>query len=86
MHLVESVDDIKNINFQEKEVALLAQTTLAMSEWEPILNKVKEDFDNLDLPRKSDLCYATTNRQMAVKKIAKNCDMFFIIGSRNSSN
>ena len=43
MHLVESVDDIKNINFQDNEVALLAQTTLAMSEWQPILDKVKED-------------------------------------------
>ena len=86
MHLVESVDDIKNINFQDNEVALLAQTTLAMSEWEPILDKVKEDFDNLDLPRKSDLCYATTNRQKALINISSNVDVVLVVGSSTSSN
>ena len=51
-----------------------------------IINVLKKKFPNLKEPMKEDICYATTNRQMAVKEIAKNCDMFFVIGSRNSSN
>ena len=86
MHLVESVDDIKSINLENNDVALLAQTTLAMSEWEPILNKAKEEFNNLDLPRKSDLCYATTNRQKALINISKNVDVVLVVGSSTSSN
>ena len=54
---------ISTIKACERNVALLAQTTLAMSEWEPILDKAKRKFENIELPRKSDLCYATTNRQ-----------------------
>ena len=51
-----------------------------------IINALKEKFSNIKEPKKEDICYATTNRQAAVKKIAKLCDMFFVIGSRNSSN
>ena len=47
---------------------------------------MKNKFPEINEPKKEDICYATTNRQSAVKKIAKNCDMFFVIGSRNSSN
>ena len=57
-----------------------------MSDWEPIMLKAKEKYPNLKMPRKNDLCYATTNRQEAVKKIAANCDYFLVIGASNSSN
>ena len=65
MHLVENIADVEKLNIYG-ETALLAQTTLAISEWEPIMMKSKDKFENLNMPRKSDLCYATTNRQSAV--------------------
>ena len=68
MHLVENIDDVENLNLQG-ETALLAQTTLAISEWEPIMNHSKKKYPNLSMPRKSDLCYATTNRQSAIVEI-----------------
>ena len=86
MELVESVDDINRINFHDESVALLAQTTLAMSEWEPILNKAQKEYKNIELPRKSDLCYATTNRQQALINIANKVDLVFVVGSSTSSN
>ena len=86
MQLVESVDDIKEINFHDESVALLAQTTLAMSEWEPILDKLQKEYQNIELPRKSDLCYATTNRQKALINISDKVDIVFVVGSSTSSN
>ena len=86
MILVETVDDLDNKSFQNENVALLAQTTLAMSEWEPILNKAKSDFENIELPRKSDLCYATTNRQKALINISNKVDKVLVVGSSTSSN
>ena len=86
MQLVESVDDINEINFHDESVALLAQTTLAMSEWEPILDKVQKKYKNIELPRKSDLCYATTNHQKALINISDKVDIVFVVGSRTSSN
>ena len=74
MILVESVEDIDQTNLHNDKVALLAQTTLAMSEWEPILNKAKSEYKNIELPRKSDLCYATTNRQKALINISNKVD------------
>ena len=68
MHLVESINDVEDLNL-EGETALLAQTTLAISEWEPIMNHSKKIYPNLSMPRKSDLCYATTNRQSAIVEI-----------------
>ncbi len=57
-----------------------------MDDTKEIINVLKRKFPEINEPKKEDICYATTNRQSAVKKIAKNCDMFFVIGSRNSSN
>ena len=86
MILVETVEDLDNNSLQNKNVALLAQTTLAMSEWEPILNKAKSEYENLELPRKSDLCYATTNRQKALINISNKVDIVLVVGSSTSSN
>ena len=86
MHLVEKKEDLKNINITGGEVALLAQTTLAMSEWEPIMESAKNIYPNLDMPRKSDLCYATTNRQEAVINVSPLVDVVIVVGSDTSSN
>ena len=86
MILVETVDDLDNNSLQNENVALLAQTTLAMSEWEPILDKAKNEFENIELPRKSDLCYATTNRQKALINISNKVDKVLVVGSSTSSN
>merc|ERR1712078_852747 len=88
-----SIDLIQNEkeaeNYQTdnyKKIAYITQTTLSVDDTKEIINVLKRKFPNLKEPMKEDICYATTNRQMAVKNIAKNCDMFFVIGSRNSSN
>ena len=86
MILVETVDDLDNKSLRKENVALLAQTTLAMSEWEPILDKAKNEFENIELPRKSDLCYATTNRQKALINISNRVDKVLVVGSSTSSN
>jgi len=72
-------------NHKEK-LAYITQTTLSVDDTKEIIKILKDRYSNIKEPAKEDICYATTNRQMAVKNIAKNCDMFFVIGSRNSSN
>ena len=86
MILVETVEDLDNNSLQNENVALLAQTTLDMSEWEPILNKARSEYENIELPRKSDLCYATTNRQKALINISNKVDKVLVVGSSTSSN
>ena len=85
--LVQNEEDAKKYKKKHnKQIAYVTQTTLSVDDTKDIIKILKERFPNIKEPMKEDICYATTNRQMAVKKIAKNCDMFFIIGSRNSSN
>ena len=85
--LVQNEDEAKDYNNKKnKKIAFVTQTTLSIDDTKDIIKILKEKFPDIKEPLKEDICYATTNRQMAVKKIAKNCDMFFIIGSRNSSN
>lgn len=72
-------------NHKEK-LAYITQTTLSVDDTKEIIKILKNRYTNIKEPAKEDICYATTNRQMAVKNIAKKCDMFFVIGSRNSSN
>ena len=74
--------DIKNF----EKIAYVTQTTLSVDDTKEIISILREKFSNIKEPAKEDICYATTNRQMAVKNIAKKCDLFFVIGSRNSSN
>ncbi len=83
--LIETIDEVKNLNCK-KPVAYVTQTTLSIDDTKKIVDALKLKFPNIKGPIKEDICYATTNRQNAVKKIAPNCDMFFIIGSSNSSN
>ena len=85
MHIVETIDDVDKLDIGEN-VALLAQTTLAKSEWEPIMDYSKTKYPDLKMPRKSDLCYATTNRQQAITEILPNVNTVLVVGSENSSN
>tara|TARA_B100000029_G_scaffold424780_1_gene432798 strand:+ start:20 stop:964 length:945 start_codon:yes stop_codon:yes gene_type:complete len=85
--LIENIEDAKKYeNKSKKKLAFITQTTLSVDDTKGIINILKNKFPNIREPKNEDICYATTNRQMAVKKIANQCDMFFIIGSRNSSN
>jgi 4-hydroxy-3-methylbut-2-enyl diphosphate reductase len=86
--LIETADEVKGMELKDfkKPLAYITQTTLSVDDTAEIINLLKIKFPNIKGPIKEDICYATTNRQKAVKKIAPNCDMFFVIGSRNSSN
>ena len=86
--LIETKQNAENININEikKPVAYVTQTTLSVDDTKEIIEVLKGKFPNIKSPIKEDICYATTNRQEAVKKIAPLCDMFFVIGSKNSSN
>ena len=85
--LIESTEDANNyINNSNKKLAYITQTTLSVDDTKEIIEVLKSKFPDIYEPKKEDICYATTNRQEAVKKIASKCEMFFVIGSRNSSN
>jgi 4-hydroxy-3-methylbut-2-en-1-yl diphosphate reductase len=83
--LVETISDAKNIKIT-KPVAYVTQTTLSVDDTKNIIDILKKRFPDIKGPIKEDICYATTNRQDSVKKIAAECEMFFVIGSDNSSN
>ena len=85
--LIQNEDEAKNYKTKEdKKIAFVTQTTLSVDDTKEIITILRKKFPKIREPFKEDICYATTNRQMAVKNIAKMCDMFFVIGSRNSSN
>ena len=87
IHLVEKVEDVKNLPFDKNDkIAYVTQTTLSVDDTKDIINEIKLQFSNVIEPKKNDICYATTNRQEAVKKIADQCDYFLVIGASNSSN
>ena len=86
--LIETVKDAQSLNFSEPKlpISYVTQTTLSVDDTKEIIEVLKKKFPNIKSPTKEDICYATTNRQEAVKKIAPLCDMFFVVGSKNSSN
>ena len=84
--LIQSEDDAKKYVSENKKISYVTQTTLSVDDSKDIIKILKDKFPYIKEPAKEDICYATTNRQMAVKNIAKKCDLFFVIGSRNSSN
>ena len=85
--LIQNENEAKNYkNNADKKIAFVTQTTLSVDDTQEMIKILKKRFPDIHEPSKEDICYATTNRQMAVKNIAKECDMFFVIGSRNSSN
>ena len=86
--LVENKLDVENYSpkINNNKFAYITQTTLSLDDTLEIISILKQKYPSIKEPIKSDICYATTNRQEAVKKIAKNCDLFLVIGSRGSSN
>jgi len=85
--LIQNEYEAKNFNPEKfDKIAYITQTTLSVDDTKEIINILKNKFPSMKEPMKEDICYATTNRQAAVKNIAKQCEMFFVIGSRNSSN
>ena len=86
--LIETTKHAQNLDIKEfkQAVAYVTQTTLSVDDTKDIIEILKSKFPNIKSPIKEDICYATTNRQEAVKKIAPLCDMFFVVGSKNSSN
>jgi 4-hydroxy-3-methylbut-2-enyl diphosphate reductase len=85
--LVQDEEDVEKLEIEDPErVAYITQTTLAVDETTAILTRLRERFPKIVGPRTDDICYATTNRQAAVKQMAGSCDLLLVIGSRNSSN
>ena len=86
IHLVETIDDIDNLVINNNNLAYVTQTTLSIDDTEQITERLIKKFPNIKAPIKDDICYATQNRQDAVKSILKFCDSLIVIGSNNSSN
>jgi 4-hydroxy-3-methylbut-2-enyl diphosphate reductase len=85
--LIQNESDVKAYKLgQNQKIAYVTQTTLSVDDTKNIIIALRKKFPEIKEPFKEDICYATTNRQSAVKNIAKLCDMFFVLGSRNSSN
>ncbi len=86
IHLIETIDDINNLVINNNDLAYVTQTTLSIDDTEQIIERLIKKFPNIKAPIKDDICYATQNRQDAVKSILKFCDSLIVIGSDNSSN
>jgi len=85
--LVETAEDVDALEVADPErVAYISQTTLSVDETSALINRLRERFPHITGPRTDDICYATTNRQAAVKQMAAECDLVLVIGSQNSSN
>jgi 4-hydroxy-3-methylbut-2-en-1-yl diphosphate reductase len=85
--LVETEEDVDRLEVADPDkVAYISQTTLSVDETRAIIARLRERFPNITGPRTDDICYATTNRQAAVKQLARECDLVLVIGSQNSSN
>ena len=87
IHLVEDVEDVANLPLNEhSKTAFVTQTTLSIDDTATVINALKDKFPQINAPRKDDICYATQNRQDAVKSLAKVCQVVLVVGSPNSSN
>lgn len=85
--LIETAEDARNVELNfDKEIAYITQTTLSVDDTEEIVNILRERIPGIKKPHKEDICYATTNRQAAVKSIAHKCDLLIVVGATNSSN
>ena len=87
MYLVESVEDVEDLQVKNPDfLAFVTQTTLSMDDTAVVIEALRRRFPKIDGPKKEDICYATQNRQDAVKRLTKDCDLILVVGSPNSSN
>ena len=86
IYLVESKDDVETLEIINTKISYVTQTTLSVDDTQDIVDALKEKYPHIEGPKKSDICYATQNRQEAVKKILDLCDSLVVVGSQNSSN
>jgi 4-hydroxy-3-methylbut-2-enyl diphosphate reductase len=87
MYLVESVEDVKKMEVNKPDfLAFVTQTTLSMDDTAEVIDALRERFPKIVGPKKEDICYATQNRQDAVKKLTADCEVILVVGSQNSSN
>ena len=87
IYLIESVEDIARLPLRENDdLTFMTQTTLSLDDTAETISALKEKYPTIQGPHKNDICYATTNRQEAVRELAKQCDLVIVVGSKNSSN
>ena len=87
MYLVENPDDVANLNVRDPDrLAFVTQTTLSMDDTAAVIDELRQRFPSIRGPKKDDICYATQNRQDAVRRLATRCDVFIVVGSPSSSN
>lgn len=86
IHLVEDADDVAKLDLDKENLAFVTQTTLSMDDTAVVIDALKNKYPSINAPRKDDICYATQNRQDAVKLLSKECDVVLVVGSPNSSN
>ena len=86
VQLVETVSDVENLEISTDDISYTTQTTLSVDDTQKIVQALKEKFPNIQAPKKDDICYATQNRQDAVKALMESCDVLLVLGSNNSSN
>ena len=86
MEFVETVEDVKTLSINSDKIAFLTQTTLSLADTKEVVDALKKKYPGIESPPKGDICYATTNRQAAVKEMAKKADFILVVGSEESSN
>ena len=86
VQLVETISDVENLEISTDDISYTTQTTLSVDDTQKIVQALKEKIPNIQAPKKDDICYATQNRQDAVKALMESCDVLLVLGSNNSSN